>query len=30
LLKHVLIDGEFVRQKLGAIIQSEDLSKFIL
>ncbi len=28
--KHVLIDGEFVRQKLGAIIQSEDLSKFIL
>jgi ATP-dependent HslUV protease ATP-binding subunit HslU len=28
--KHVVIDGEFVRSKLGAIIQREDLSKFIL
>jgi ATP-dependent HslUV protease ATP-binding subunit HslU len=28
--KHVVIDGEFVRNKLGAIIQREDLSKFIL
>ncbi|HEV3439350.1 MAG TPA: ATP-dependent protease ATPase subunit HslU [Gemmata sp.] len=28
--KHVIIDGEFVHNKLGAIIQREDLSKFIL
>jgi ATP-dependent HslUV protease ATP-binding subunit HslU len=28
--KHVIIDGPFVRDKLGAIIQREDLSKFIL
>lgn len=28
--KHVVIDGDFVRNKLGAIIQREDLSKFIL
>ena len=28
--KHVVIDGDFVRTKLGAIIQREDLSKFIL
>ena len=26
----MIVDGEFVRNKLGAIIQSEDLSKFIL
>jgi ATP-dependent HslUV protease ATP-binding subunit HslU len=28
--KHVVIDGAFVREKLGAIVQREDLSKFIL
>jgi ATP-dependent HslUV protease ATP-binding subunit HslU len=28
--KRVVIDGKFVRDKLGAIIQREDLSKFIL
>jgi ATP-dependent HslUV protease ATP-binding subunit HslU len=28
--KHVVIDGEFVRNKLEAIFQREDLSKFIL
>src|SRR5262245_33301286 len=28
--KKVVIDGKFVRDKLGAITQSEDLSKFIL
>ncbi len=28
--KRVVIDGKFVRDKLGAIAQSEDLSKFIL
>jgi ATP-dependent HslUV protease ATP-binding subunit HslU len=28
--KRVRIDGRFVRDKLGAILQREDLSKFIL
>ena len=28
--KRVVIDGKFVRDKLGAILQREDLSKFIL
>jgi ATP-dependent HslUV protease ATP-binding subunit HslU len=28
--KHVTVDGKFVRDKLGEIIQREDLSKFIL
>ena len=28
--KRVVIDGKFVREKLGAITQHEDLSKFIL
>jgi ATP-dependent HslUV protease ATP-binding subunit HslU len=28
--KRVVIDGKFVRDKLGAIVQREDLSKFIL
>ncbi|HSQ57272.1 MAG TPA: ATP-dependent protease ATPase subunit HslU [Gemmata sp.] len=28
--KRVVIDGKFVREKLGAILQREDLSKFIL
>jgi ATP-dependent HslUV protease ATP-binding subunit HslU len=28
--KRVVIDGKFVRDKLGAIIEREDLSKFIL
>jgi ATP-dependent HslUV protease ATP-binding subunit HslU len=28
--KHVMVDGTFVREKLGPIIQREDLSKFIL
>jgi ATP-dependent HslUV protease ATP-binding subunit HslU len=28
--KRVVIDGRFVRDKLGAILESEDLSKFIL
>jgi ATP-dependent HslUV protease ATP-binding subunit HslU len=28
--KRVTIDGKFVREKLGAILQREDLSKFIL
>jgi ATP-dependent HslUV protease ATP-binding subunit HslU len=28
--KRVKVDGQFVREKLGPIIQSEDLSKFIL
>jgi ATP-dependent HslUV protease ATP-binding subunit HslU len=28
--KRVKVDGAFVRDKLGPIIQSEDLSKFIL
>jgi ATP-dependent HslUV protease ATP-binding subunit HslU len=28
--KRVMINGDFVREKLGAIIQREDLSKFIL
>ncbi len=28
--KHVVIDGKYVRDKLGAIMQREDLSKFIL
>ena len=28
--KHVAIDGNYVRNKIGAILQKEDLSKFIL
>ena len=28
--KHVVIDGKYVRDRLGAILQREDLSKFIL
>jgi ATP-dependent HslUV protease ATP-binding subunit HslU len=28
--KRVVIDGKFVRDKLGTILQREDLSKFIL
>jgi ATP-dependent HslUV protease ATP-binding subunit HslU len=28
--KRVTVDGKFVRDKLGPIVQSEDLSKFIL
>jgi ATP-dependent HslUV protease ATP-binding subunit HslU len=28
--KRVVVDGTFVREKLGPIVKSEDLSKFIL
>jgi ATP-dependent HslUV protease ATP-binding subunit HslU len=28
--KHVKVDAKFVKDKLGPIVESEDLSKFIL